>query len=158
MPRDPRKVEKHPALPDYLHNSSQITKLINKVMKKGKKTLAENLVHKALKDVAEKTKEDPVLVLGRAVKNITPVIEVKARRIGGATYQVPIEVRGNRKLHLAISWLIEGARARKGASFDIRLAQEILDASNSVGLAIKKKEDVHKMAEANKALAHLSRH
>ncbi|KKQ94592.1 MAG: 30S ribosomal protein S7 [candidate division CPR2 bacterium GW2011_GWC1_39_9] len=158
MPRDPRKVEKRDIEPDLKYNSILVTKFTQKMMWDGKKTLAFNLLYKALDILAEKTKKKPLDVFEQAIKNVSPVLEVKSRRIGGANYQVPIEVRGNRKLALATKWILTAARARKGMSFDKALAAELLDAYNNTGVSIKKKEDTHKMAEANRAFAHLARY
>ena len=154
MPRDPRKVEKRDIEPDLKYNSILVTKFTQKMMWDGKKTLAFKLLYKALDILAEKTKKKPLDVFEQAIKNVSPVLEVKSRRIGGANYQVPIEVRGNRKLALATKWILTAARARKGMSFDKALAAELLDAYNGTGVAMKRKEDTHKMAEANKAFAH----
>jgi len=158
MPRDPRKVEKRDIEPDLKYNSILVTKFTQKMMWDGKKNLAYNLLYKALDIVGEKTKKSPLEVFEAAIKNASPVLEVKSRRIGGATYQVPIEVRNPRRLSLAIRWILAAARARKGMSFDKALAGELLDTYNGVGTTIKKKEDTHKMAEANRAFAHLARY
>ncbi|OIP24045.1 30S ribosomal protein S7 [bacterium CG2_30_37_16] len=158
MPRDPRKVEKRDIEPDLKYNSILVTKFTQKMMWDGKKTLAFKLLYKALDILAEKTKKKPLDVFEQAIKNVSPVLEVKSRRIGGANYQVPIEVRGNRKLALATKWILTAARARKGMSFDKALAAELLDAYNGTGVAMKRKEDTHKMAEANRAFAHLARY
>jgi len=158
MPRDPRKVEKRDIEPDLKYNSILVTKFTQKMMWDGKKTLAFKLLYKALDILAEKTKKKPLDVFEQAIKNVSPVLEVKSRRIGGANYQVPIEVRGNRKLALATKWIQTAARARKGMSFDKALAAELLAAYNGTGVAMKRKEDTHKMAEANRAFAHLARY
>lgn len=158
MPRDKRKVEKRQLDPDVRYNSILLAKFINKIMERGKKSLAQNLVYKALEQVKEETKKDPLEVFEQAIKNTSPILEVRSRRIGGATYQVPMEVRGGRKQHLAFSWILNAARERQGKSFDKLLAEEILNAYNNQGTAIKKKEDVHRMAEANRAFAHLARY
>jgi small subunit ribosomal protein S7 len=135
-----------------------VTKLINKVMKSGKKRLAESLVYGAFEIVEAKTKTPALEVFDAAIKNVAPQVQVKAKRIGGATYQVPIEVRGDRKIHLAMTWILDAARKKSGKSFDQKLANELLDAFNNTGDAIKKREDTHKMAEANKAFAHFARY
>lgn len=158
MPRDPRKVEKRILEPDQRYGSVLITRFVNKIMLDGKKSVAQRSFYKALDIVAEKTKKDGLEVFDKALKNVSPVLEVKSRRIGGATYQVPIEVKGRRKNHLSMIWLRDAARAKKGKSFEEKLANEILDAYNETGAAFKKKEDTHRMAEANKAFAHFARY
>lgn len=158
MPRDPRKVEKRKLQPDAKYHSIMVAKFINKVMLDGKKSLAEKLVYGALEEVATKTSKPSLEVFETAIKNVSPVVQVKSRRIGGATYQVPTEVKGDRRLHYAFMWLRDAARNRKGVSFDKALAIEIVDAYNNVGTAIKRREDTHKMAEANKAFAHFARY
>lgn len=157
MPRDPRKVEKRKLQPDAKYHSILVAKFINKVMLDGKKSLARNLVYAAIEEAGNKTQKNGLEIFETAVKNVSPVIQVKSRRIGGATYQVPTEVKGDRRLHYAFMWLRDAARKRTGVSFDKALAIEIVDAYNGVGTAIKKREDVHKMAEANKAFAHFAR-
>ena len=137
-----------------MYNSKIITKLINKVMWDGKKVTAQKIVYGALKIAAEKTGKDAMEVFEQAMTNVTPLLEVKARRVGGATYQVPIEIREDRKVTLAIRWLVEYARKRNEHSMEEKLAGEMCDAINNQGSAFKKKEDTHKMAEANKAFAH----
>ena len=141
-------------LSDPIYNSRLVTKIINKVMLDGKKGIAEKSFYNALKTVEEKTGKDGSEVLEQALKNIMPVLEVKARRVGGANYQVPVEVRPDRKEALGIRWLVTFARKRGEKTMEQKLAGEILDAYNNVGGAVKKREDVHKMAEANKAFAH----
>ncbi|MDP4038863.1 MAG: 30S ribosomal protein S7, partial [bacterium] len=131
--------------------------LINKVMKNGKKRLAEKLVYSALDGLAIKTKKEPMEAFEVAIKNISPQLEVKSKRIGGATYQVPIEVRGDRKIHLAYTWLLEAARNKSGKSFEKILATQLIDAYNNTGDAVKKKNDTRQMAEANRAFAHFAR-
>jgi len=158
MSRDPRKIEKREIIPDQRHNSILITKFVQKMMLNGKKQLAFNLLYKAFDILEEKTKKNPLEVFEQAIKNVSPVLEVKTRRVGGANYQVPIEVKSKRKLTLAIKWILDSSRSRSGMSFDKALAQELLDAYNSTGTAFKKKEDTHKMAEANRAFAHLVRY
>lgn len=152
----PRKgnVPKRDVLPDPKHNDKVIAKLINKLTSDGKKSKAEKIIYGALDAVEEKTKTESIKVFKKALENIKPVLEVKSRRVGGATYQVPIEVRPDRKLSLALRWLVGYAKARSEKSMVEKLAGELIDASNSKGGAVKKKEDVHKMAEANKAFAH----
>mgnify|MGYP003798143559 CR=1 FL=1 len=152
----PRKgpVPKREVMPDPIYDDVLVTKLINAVMLDGKKGIAQNIVYSAFDYIKEKTNEDPLEVFYRAMNNIMPVLEVKARRIGGANYQVPIEVRPDRRETLGLRWLINYSRARGEKTMVERLAKEILDASNGVGASVKKREDTHKMAEANKAFAH----
>lgn len=152
----PRKgpVPKREVLPDPLYNSKLLTKVINQVMYDGKKGTAEAIVYNALERIGEKTGKDPLEVLEEALKNIMPILEVKSRRVGGATYQVPVEVSAARRQTLGIRWLVKYARARGEKTMEEKIAGEILDAANNVGAAVKKREDTHKMAEANKAFAH----
>jgi len=152
----PRKgpVPKREVMPDPIYKDALVTKLINAVMLDGKKGIAQNIVYSAFDYIQEKTNEDPLEVFYRAMNNIMPVLEVKARRIGGANYQVPIEVRPDRRETLGLRWLVNYSRARGEKTMVERLAKEILDASNGVGASVKKREDTHKMAEANKAFAH----
>lgn len=142
--------------PDPKFNSVTIAKLINYVMKRGKKTTSQAVVYDAFDLISEKTKQDPVAIFDRALKNVTPILEVRSRRVGGANYQVPIEVRGERKLALAFRWLLLAARTRKGKPMAEKLADELIAASKNEGTAIKKREDVHRMAEANRAFAHFA--
>ena len=153
MPRR-RVVAKREILPDPLYNSQLVTKFINSVMKKGKKSLAESTLYGALNRVAEKTQDDPMKAFKKAIENVKPALEVKSRRVGGSTYQVPVEVRPNRRTSLAIRWIIEYAAQRGEKTVREKLAAEFLDAANLRGGAVKKKDDTHKMAEANKAFAH----
>ena len=152
----PRKgyVAKRETLPDPLYNDTRITKLINKVMKDGKKGIAQKICYGAFDIVKQKAGRNPIEVFETALNNIMPVLEVKARRVGGSTYQVPVEVRADRRQSLGLRWLVESARARNEKTMREKLAAEILDASNNTGAAVKKREDTHKMAEANKAFAH----
>jgi small subunit ribosomal protein S7 len=152
----PRKgpVPKREVMPDPIYEDVLVTKLINTVMLDGKKGIAQNIVYSAFDYIREKTNEDPLEVFYKAMNNIMPVLEVKARRIGGANYQVPIEVRPDRRETLGLRWLVNYSRARGEKTMIERLAKEILDASNGVGASVKKREDTHKMAEANKAFAH----
>ena len=152
----PRKghVPKRDVLADPIYNNKVVTKLINNVMIDGKKGVAQKIVYGAFDRVREKTGRDPIEVFEEAMNNIMPVLEVKARRIGGATYQVPVEVRPERRQALALRWLTLYSRERGEKTMQERLANEILDAANNTGAAVKKKEDMHKMAEANKAFAH----
>ena len=152
----PRKgfIAKREVLPDPLYNNVVVTKLINNIMLDGKKGVAQNIVYGAFEIVAEKTGKDALEVFLEAMENIMPVLEVKARRVGGATYQVPIEVRPERRQTLGLRWLTVYSRARSERTMKERLANEIMDATNNVGASIKKKEETHKMAEANKAFSH----
>jgi len=152
----PRKghVPRREVLPDPIYNNKVVTKLINKVMLSGKKGAAQRIVYGAFDIIKEKTGRDPIEVFEEALNNVMPVLEVRARRVGGATYQVPIEVRPERRQTLGIRWLVGYARLRGERTMRERLAAEILDAVNSMGGAFKKKEDTHKMAEANRAFAH----
>ena len=134
-----------------------LSQFINKVMKKGKKTLAQKLVYTAFDIIKEKTQKEPLEIFKQAIDNASPILEVKPKRIGGATYQVPVEVKGERRVALATRWILEGARGKKGKAMPEKLSQEIIDAANNTGGAIKKKNDTHRMAEANKAFAHFAR-
>ena len=152
----PRKgpVPKRDVLPDPVYHSKTVTKFINKVMLSGKKSVAQRVVYDAFDTIREKTGQDPLEVFETALCNVMPVLEVKARRVGGANYQVPVEVRADRRMTLGIRWLVGYARLRGEKTMDARLSAELMDAANNTGAAIKKKEDTHKMAEANKAFAH----
>jgi small subunit ribosomal protein S7 len=152
----PRKgsVPRREVLPDPVFSSPLVSKFVNCMMWEGKKSTAEQIFYKALKILEQKTGDDPVKVFKKAVDNVKPILEVKTRRVGGANYQVPVEVNPNRRISLSIRWLISYTRARKEKSMEERLAAELMDAANNRGAAIKKREDVHKMAEANKAFAH----
>ena len=152
----PRKghVSKREVLPDPLYNSKVVTKLINNVMLDGKKGVSQKVVYGAFDIVREKTGREPLEVFTEAMENIMPSLEVKARRVGGATYQVPMEVRPERRQTLGLRWLITYSRARSEKTMEERLANEIMDAANNTGSAVKKREDTHRMAEANKAFAH----
>ena len=149
-----RRAVKRDVLPDPIYNSKIVTKLINQIMLDGKRGKAETIVYDALNMVKEKTKADPNEVFMKALENVKPALEVKARRVGGANYQVPMEVSNERAQSLALRWLDTAARNRGGKSMAEKLANEIVDASNSTGGAVKKREDTHRMAEANKAFAH----
>lgn len=153
MSRRSKPAKRIPA-PDPLYNSVDIAKFINRLMKKGKKSVAQRIFYSTMEAVQGKTKEEPIETFKKALTNATPLIEVKARRIGGSTYQVPIDVKPERGVALASQWIIESARKRGGKSMIEKLTNEIMDASNSMGAAVKKKEDTHKMAEANKAFVH----
>ncbi len=153
MPRR-REVPKREVLPDPIYQSQLVTKFINCVMERGKKSLSEGIFYGAMKHIEEKTQDDPLKTFKKAVENVKPVLEVKSRRVGGSTYQVPVEVKPNRRTSLAIRWLISYSQGRGEKTMRDKLAGELLDAANNRGNAIKKKEDTHKMAEANKAFAH----
>ena len=152
----PRKgpAPKRPVIIDPVHNSPIVTSLINKVLLDGKRSTAEKIVYGALEGCRDKTGTDPVVTLKRAMDNVKPAIEVKSRRVGGATYQVPVEVRPERRVALAMRWLVTYSRSRGEKTMRERLAAELVDASQNRGNAVKKKDDTHKMAEANKAFAH----
>lgn len=151
-----KKATKREIPPDALYQSSLVAKFINYIMRKGKKTIAQKIVYGAFEIIKEKTKKDPLETFQKALENAGPSLEVRPRRIGGATYQVPIEVRPERKVALAMRWIIAGAKMKKGKSMKEKLAEELIAASKNEGWAVKKKEDTHKMAEANKAFAHFA--
>jgi small subunit ribosomal protein S7 len=153
MPRR-GKVIRHRTPPDAKYNSVWVQTMINKIMKNGKKGVAERIVYHALDDIGERTKEDPRAVFEKAMRNVMPVLEVRPRRVGGATYQIPLEVRPARQISLAMRWLLGAARSRAGRPMSERLAAELIDAFREQGSAIKKRDDTHKMAEANKAFVH----
>jgi small subunit ribosomal protein S7 len=153
MPRR-REVVKRPTVPDSKYGDQLVTKFMNCLMKDGKKAIAEAVVYGAFEIIAERTREDPVRVFHRAVENVEPMVEVKSRRVGGSTYQVPVEVHEARRTALGIRWLISFSRKRSGKTMAEKLASELMEASHSRGGAAKKREDVHRMAEANKAFAH----
>ena len=149
-----RRAEKRDVLPDAIYNSKVVTKLINAVMLDGKKGTSEKIIYEAFDIIKEKTGKNPVEVFDAAMENIMPLLEVKSRRVGGSNYQVPIEVRPARRQTLGLRWLVNYAKNRSGRGMANKLANEIMDAANGVGGAVKKREDTHKMAEANKAFAH----
>ena len=153
MPRRAR-VTKRPVTPDAKYHSRLVARIINKIMQRGKKSTAESVVYGAMEIAELQSKRSPVDIFEQAVRNATPVLEVKPRRVGGATYQVPVEIKGDRRTALAIRWLVAAARARSGKSMAERLAAEMLDAAHGQGATIKKREDTHRMAEANKAFVH----
>ena len=152
----PRKgaAPKRPLVSDPVYGSPLVTQLVNKVLKDGKRSLAERIVYAALEGTREKTGTDPVVTLKRAMDNVRPALEVKSRRVGGATYQVPVEVRAPRQTTLGLRWLVQYSKARREKTMIERLQNELLDASNGLGAAVKRREDTHKMAESNKAFAH----
>jgi small subunit ribosomal protein S7 len=141
-------------MPDPIYRSVLVTQVVNKVLSRGKRSLAEHIVYDALEIIKDKTQTEPVATLKRAVENTKPQLETKSRRVGGATYQVPMEVRGPRAMTLSIRWLVGFSRQRREKTMAERLAAELMDASNGVGAAVKRREDMHKMAESNKAFAH----
>jgi len=153
MPRR-REVPKREVLPDPVYGSQLVTKFVNVVMRQGKKSVAERILYDALETIRERTSDDPLKVFKRAIENVKPAVEVKSRRVGGSTYQVPVEVNPSRRLALSIRWVIQYAQARGEKSMKAKLAGELLDAAENRGGAIKKKEDTHRMAEANKAFSH----
>ena len=153
MPRKGPAV-KSPVIADPVYNSPIVTALINKILLHGKRSTAEAIVYDAMENIREKTQVDPIITLKRALENIKPQIEVKSRRVGGATYQVPVEVKSGRATTLALRWLVDFSRARREKSMAERLTNELIDASNGLGAAVKRREDTHKMADANKAFAH----
>jgi small subunit ribosomal protein S7 len=150
-------IAKREVIPDARYDSIAVQKFINKVMQRGKKSVAERIVYDALEIAAERLKKTPMEVFDQALRNASPSIEVKPKRVGGATYQVPVEVKADRRMALAMRWLLISARNRSGRPMRERLASELLDAYNNTGTTIKRKEDVHRMAEANRAFAHYGR-
>jgi len=158
MPRKVTKALVRDIQPDRQYGSVQMQRLINRIMRDGKKQLAERIVYEGLQKAADKLKvENPLEVFDQAMKNVQPHVETRSRRVGGANYQIPFEVKGQRQQHLMTMWFVAAARARKGMSMSNRLALEFADAYNGLGAAVKKKEDTHKMAEANRAFAHFAR-
>ena len=153
MPRR-AEVPKREVLPDPVYNSQLVSKFVNAIMSNGKKTIAERILYDALEIVGEQTGEDPMKIFKKAVDSVKPAVEVKSRRVGGSTYQVPIEVRPNRRLALSFRWLLESSKRRGEKTMKQKLAGELMDAAENRGAAIKKREDTHRMAEANKAFAH----
>ncbi|MBI2196265.1 30S ribosomal protein S7 [Candidatus Daviesbacteria bacterium] len=152
-----KKAPKQILSPDSIYNSRLVTRFINKLMISGKKTIAEKVVYRALETIKEQAKQEPLAVFEKAIANVAPKMEVRPRRVGGASYQVPVEVRGDRKEALAIRWILSGAKSRSNKeyhSFDKKLAAEFLDAANNTGLAVKKKEDIQRQAAANRAFSH----
>lgn len=158
MPRKKTKSLIRDIAPDRLYNSVQVQRLINRVMLDGKKQLAESLVYGGMQKAADKLKiKNPLEVFEQAMKNIQPHMETRSRRVGGANYQIPFEVKGQRQVHLTTMWFVSAARSRKGMSMEDRITLELVDAYNNAGSAVKKREDTHKMAEANRAFAHFAR-
>ena len=152
----PRKgpAPRHPVVSDPVYNSPVVTALVNKVLLRGKRSLAQSIVYRALEGCRTKTGTDPVVTLKRALDNVKPTLEVRSRRVGGATYQVPVEVRAGRSTTLALRWLVSYSRQRREKTMTERLMNELLDASNGLGASVKRREDTHKMAEANRAFSH----
>jgi small subunit ribosomal protein S7 len=152
----PRKggVVKRPVIPDLKYQDTLVSRFINGMMKQGKKSTAQSIFYQALDIIGQRSQDEPLKVFHKAMDNVKPLLEVKSRRVGGATYQVPVEVRADRRISLAIRWIVSYSRARGEKSMDAKLAGELLDASQNRGTSIKKREDTHKMAEANKAFAH----
>ncbi len=146
--------QKRPVIPDPVHNSRLVSMLVSRIMRSGKKSIASRTVYNAFATIQERTGADPIEVFEKAVRNATPLVEVKARRVGGATYQVPMEVRPERGIALALRWLIQFSRQRAGRTMASKLANELMDAANETGSSIRKREETHRMAEANKAFAH----
>ncbi len=158
MPRHKTKALVRPVQPDRIYNSEQVARLINRVMLNGKKQIAERAVYSGMLQAADRLKvQNPLEVFEAAFKNIQPHMETRSRRVGGANYQIPFEVKGQRQNHLTTMWFVAAARARKGVPMDRRIAAELVDAYNNQGAAVKKREDMHKMAEANRAFAHFAR-
>ena len=152
-----RAYKKHKLLPDPIYNDLVVSQFINKVMKSGKKTIAQKIVYGCFESIKEKTQKEPLEIFFKAIENVSPLLEVKPKRVGGATYQVPMEVRQERKLDLAMKWILDAARGKKGKGMAVKLTEELLAAANNEGNAMKKKMDTHRMAEANKAFAHFAR-
>ena len=153
MPRR-KEINKRKLPGDPVYNSGLVTRTINYMMRDGKKSLSEQIFYGAMDIIKEKTGEDPLRVFNKAVENVKPMVEVKSRRVGGSTYQVPVDVRPDRRVSLALRWLVNNSRTRPGRTMEEKLASELMDAHNNTGVTIKKKEDTHRMAEANKAFAH----
>lgn len=147
-------VVRRDSLPDPIYNSKLVTRLINRLMIDGKKGIAQRILYRAFEMIRQETGKDPMEVFEQALKNVMPVLEVKARRVGGANYQVPVEVKPERRISLALRWIVHFARLRNEKTMEERLAHEIMDAANGAGASVKKREDTHRMAEANKAFAH----
>lgn len=152
-----KQFKQHEVLPDPLYNRADISKLINHVMRRGKKTIARKIVYNAFEIIKQKSKKDPIEVFEKALENISPHTEVRGKRVGGATYQVPFPVKAERAMTLAMRWIIEASKSQKGKPMEEKLAEELISASNNGGGAIKKKENMHRMAQANRAFAHLAR-
>ncbi len=152
-----RAYKKHKISPDLVYGDMQVAQFINKVMKQGKKTIAQKIVYSAFESMKNKTQKEPLEIFKKALENVSPLLEVKPKRVGGATYQVPMEVRQERKFYLATKWILDAARNKKGKGMSEKLSEELVAASNNEGTAMKKKTDTHRMAEANKAFAHFAK-
>lgn len=152
-----KKAPKRKIKPDEKYNNVNVAKFINYIMQRGKKSVAQKIVYESFEIVKEKTKKEPVEVFTQALKNVAPLLEVRSKRVGGSNYQVPIPVKGDRKLMLSYRWIIEAAKAKKGAAMYTKLADELVSAYNREGTAVKKRETIHKMAESNRAFAHFKR-
>ena len=150
------KFKKHPIAPDSIYKDVVVTKLINHIMERGKKSVARRIVYRAFAIIKEQTKKEPLEVFKIAVENVAPLVEVRSKRVGGATYQVPVEVKGDKKISLAMRWITGAAKAKKKKPMNEKLAEELLAAYKNEGAAVKKREDTHRMAEANRAFAHLA--
>jgi len=151
-----KKIKKRILPPDSVYNNVLISQFINQVMRRGKKNMARKIVYQAFNIIKEKTQKEPLEVFEKAIENVSPALEVRPKRIGGATYQVPVEVKGERRIALSLRWIIQAAKMRKGKLMKDKLAEEIINSANNTGWAVKKKEDTQKMAEANRAFAHFS--
>ncbi|HOS87959.1 MAG TPA: 30S ribosomal protein S7 [Candidatus Pacearchaeota archaeon] len=151
-----KEFQKKVISPDPVYNDITVAKFVNQIMTRGKKTVAQKIVYDCFNIIKEKTNQDPLDVFRLAIQNVSPILEVKPKRVGGATYQVPMEVKGNRKLSLAMKWIIDAARSKKGKAMREKLADELIEAAENKGAAVRKKENMHKMAEANRAFAHFA--
>ena len=151
-----KKIKKRIIPPDSVYENVLVSQFINQVMRKGKKDMARKIVYQAFNIIKEKTQKEPLEVFEKAIENASPLLEVRPKRIGGATYQVPVEVKGERRIALAFRWIIQAAKMKRGKSMKEKLAEEIINTANNTGWAVKKKEDTHKMAEANRAFAHFA--
>ena len=149
-----KKTEKRQIEPDLIYNNILVSKLINKVMQRGKKSVARKIVYQAFEEIKKKTKKEPLEIFEKAMENASPLVEVKSKRVGGATYQIPREVKGDRRQALAMRWILGAAKSKKGKPMREKLAEELMEAAENKGAAIKKKENTHRMAEANRAFAH----
>jgi small subunit ribosomal protein S7 len=149
-----KKIEKRKIEPDLIYNNILVAKFINKVMQRGKKSVARKIVYQAFEEIKNKTKKEPLEIFEKAIQNTSPLVEVKSKRVGGATYQIPREVKGDRKQTLAMRWILNAAKSKKGKPMREKLAEELMEAAENKGAAIKKKENTHRMAEANRAFAH----
>lgn len=149
-----KKIEKRQIEPDLIYSNILVAKFINKVMQRGKKSVARKIVYQAFEEIKKKTKKEPLEIFEKAIENVSPLVEVKSKRVGGATYQIPREVKGDRKQTLAMRWILNAAKSKKGKPMREKLAEELMEAAENKGIAIKKKENTHRMAEANRAFAH----